>query len=67
MTIHLVNTVSKSARLCTDFGWLNSLCSCLLGPSGLHSAKGLHDFVPALAKILVGSAEPACLLLMTRV
>lgn len=66
MTISLVNTVSKSARLCTDFGWSNSPCSPLLCPSGLHSARGLHDFVPALAKMLSGSAEPACLLLMMR-
>lgn len=42
-------------------------CSPLLCPSGLHSAKGLHDFVSAFAKMLVGSAEPAWLLLMTRV
>lgn len=41
--------------------------SPLLCPSGLHSAKGLHDFVSAFAKMLVGSAEPAWLLLMTRV
>lgn len=45
----------------------NTPHSPLLCPSGLHSAKGLHDFVPALAKMLVGSAEPFCLLLMTRV
>lgn len=65
MTISLVKTASKSARLCTGFGWLEQ--SPLLCPSGLHSAKGLHDFVPALAKMLVASAEPFCLLLMTRV
>lgn len=46
---------------------LNSPHSPLLCPSGLHSAKGLHDFVPALPKMLVGSAESFCLLLMTRV
>lgn len=41
---------------------LNSPHSPLLCPSGLHSAKGLHDFVPALAKMLVGNAELFCLL-----
>lgn len=46
---------------------LNCPHSPLLCPSGLHSAKGLHDFVPALAKMLAGSAEPFCLLSMTRV
>lgn len=40
---------------------LNSPRSPLLYPSGLHSAKGLHDFVPVFAKMLVESAEPACL------
>lgn len=67
MTVSLVNTVSKSARLCTDFGWLNSPHSPLLCPWGLHNAKELHDFFPALTEMLQGSAEPACLLLMTTV
>lgn len=33
-------------------------CNPLLCPPGPRSAKGLRDFVPALAKMLAGIAEP---------